>query len=58
MAGQKVYGRDFSFGLPPTRLMHSVENSAKDAPQNAELLRDRVALWSVVTNVRGQILVI
>ncbi len=46
---------DFSFGLPPTRLMHSVKNSAKDAPQNADLLHNRVALWRVVTNVRGQI---
>jgi hypothetical protein len=43
---------DFSFGLSPTRLMHSVKNSAKDAPQNADLLLDR-ARWRLATNVRS-----
>jgi hypothetical protein len=44
---------DFSFGLPPTRLIHSVKDSVKDAPQNADLLLDRLVHWKVATNVRG-----
>ena len=43
---------DFSFGLSPTRLMHRVKNSVKDAPQNADLPLDRVR-WRLATNVRS-----
>src|SRR5262249_42803789 len=51
-APQSHVSRNFSLGLPPTRLIHSLKKSANDTPQDADGVYDRVARGRIVINVR------